>query len=224
MLERHWSGKSIRRIALVAIIALGLATPAHATDYGSGAAGGPVGTPVLSTVPYTAVSDVMIVGDSITMRGYKDLAAALPGKRLAVNAWSGRNTKAAIDSLFTQMQGGYKLPPVLIMATGANDVFDPFVMPAQVKRLLAGVPEGTKVYWVDVQVARPKTALADQRNSEQVNRAIWQGCTGDCAVISWATFLASKPARLTWYLDVGGVHPNTAGAKAWAALIAGSMK
>lgn len=210
------------RALLAAVALLGIAVPAQATDYGSGVAGGPVGSPVLSTVPYTAVSDVMILGDSITMRGYKELAAALPGKRLAVNAWSGRNTRDAIDSLFAQMQAGLKLPPVLIMATGANDVFDPPAFTAQVKRLLAGVP-GTKVYWLDVQVSRPKTAVADQRNSEQVNRAIWQGCTDPCTVISWASFLAEKPARLTWYLDAGGVHPNAAGTKAWAALIAGSL-
>ena len=212
-------------VVAVALIASLGTTQAHATDYGSGAPGGPSGTPVQSTVPYTAISDVMIVGDSITVRGYKDLAAALPGKRLAVNAQSGRNTKASIDSLFAQMQAGMALPPVLIMAVGANDVFDPFVEPAQVKRLLAGVPSSTKVYWVDVQVARPKTAVADQRNSAQVNRAIWQGCTGDCTVISWASLLAAKPARLTWYIDSGGVHPIVGvGTKAWAALIAAGIR
>lgn len=211
-------------VLLATIAVLWVAAPSEATDYGSGTAGGKVGSPVLSTIPYTAVSDVMIVGDSITVRGYKALAAALPGKRLAVNAWSGRNTKDSVDSLFASMQNGVVLPPVLVMATGANDVFDPFVMAAQVQRLLAGVPSGTKVYWVDIQVARPKTALADQRNSEQVNRAIWQRCTGDCTVISWASFLAAKPSRLGMYLDTGGVHPNAAGTKAWAALIAGSLR
>jgi hypothetical protein len=216
-------------IRLVRVLALTLALMActgikASADYGSGAAGGPVGTPVLSTAPYTAISDVLILGDSITVRGYKDLAAALPGKRLAVNAHSGRNTKASIDSLFQWMANGYKLPPVLIMAVGTNDIFDGSTMPGQVKRLLAGVPSSTKVFWIDVQAARPRTALADQRNSGWVNQAIWRGCVGECTVISWAGFLAAKPARLGWYLDSGGVHTDEDGKKAWAALIAGSIK
>jgi hypothetical protein len=216
----------IRLVRVVALtVAFLVAAPTAAmADYGSGAAGGPVGTPVLSTVPYTAVSDVLIVGDSTTVRGYKDLAAALPGKRLAVNAHSGRNTKASIDSLFQWLANGYKLPPVLVMAVGTNDIFDGSGMPAQVKRLLAGVPSSTKVFWVDIQAARPKTALADQRNSMWINKAIWQGCVGECAVISWASFLAAKPARLGWYIDSGGVHQTASGSKAWAALIAGSIR
>jgi hypothetical protein len=216
----------IRLVRVVALtVAFLVAAPTAAmADYGSGTAGGPVGTPVLSTAPYTAVSDVLIVGDSITVRGYKDLAAALPGKRLAVNAHSGRNTKASIDSLFHWLANGYKLPPVLVMAVGTNDIFDPSGVPAQVKRLLAGVPSSTKVFWIDVQAARPKTALADQRNSGWVNQAIWRGCVGGCTVISWAGFLAAKPARIGWYIDSGGVHTDEDGKKAWAALIAGAVK
>lgn len=219
----------IRRLLCLVIAVLAVMTgtgaDALAMDYGSGTGGGPVGTPVRSTIPYTNISDVMIVGDSITVRGYKDLAAALPGKRLAVDAQAGRNTADSIDSLFASMRAGMVLPPVLIMATGSNDVFDPFVMAAQVKRLLAGVPPGTRVYWVDVQVSRPATAVADQRNSAQVNRAIWLGCTGSCTVISWATFFAVKPARIGWYLDSGGVHPIMGvGTRAWAALIAGALR
>jgi hypothetical protein len=215
--------RMVRVVALTLAFLVAAPTAAYA-DYGSGVAGGPVGTPVLSTAPYTAVSDVLIVGDSITVRGYKDLAAALPGKRLAVNAHSGRNTKASIDSLFQWLANGYKLPPVLIMAVGSNDVMSPFVMDAQVKRLLDAGPSTTKIYWMDVQVSRPKYAVADQRNSMIVNRAIWTRCVGGCAVISWASFLAAKPARLGWYLDSGGVHQTVSGSKAWAALIAGSVK
>jgi hypothetical protein len=184
-------------------------------------AGGPVGTPVVSTVPYTAISDVLLVGDSISVRGYKDLAAYLPGKRLAVNAWSGRGTKASVDAVLSMPY----LPPVLVMAVGSNDVMAPFEMAAQVKRLLAGVPGSVKVFWVDVQVSRPGFAVADQRNSGVVNMAVWQGCTGRCSVVSWASFLAAKPSRLTMYLDAGGVHPVMGvGTKAWGCLIASAVR
>ena len=213
----------LRVVALT--IALLFAAPTAYADYGSGAAGGPVGTPVMSTAPYTVTADVLLVGDSISVRGYKDLAYYLPGKRLAVNAWSGRNTKDSVDSLFKMVADGYKLPPVLVMAVGSNDVMSPFAMEAQVKRLLDWVPVTTKVFWVDVQVSRPAYAVADQRNSGMVNRAVWQGCTGSCTVISWASFFAAKPARIGWYLDAGGVHPKVGvGTKAWGCLIATAVQ
>ena len=208
-----------------AAVLLGVTLPAHAVDYGSGAAGGPVGTPVLSTVPYTAVSDVMIVGDSITIRGYKDLAAALPGKRLAVNAHSGRNTKASVDSLFASMQAGMVLPPVLIMAVGSNDVMSPFAFEAQMKRLLAGVPRGTRVFWMDIYVNRPAYPSSDLRNTDVINKRIWRYCTGNCSIISWFDFLAGYPSyRIRTHIDSGGVHQTVAGCKAWAAVIAAGIR
>lgn len=207
-------------VALVAAL-LVLPSPAVAYDYGSGQAAGPVGTPVVSTGSYTSRSDVLIVGDSITMRGYKDLAYYLQGKRLAVNAHSGRATKESVDAVLAMPY----VPPVLVMAVGSNDVFSPFAMAAEVTRLRAGVPATTRVFWVDVQVSRPRYAVADQRNSAMVNRAIWQGCAGECTVISWASFFAAYPRRLTLYLDSGGVHPiQGVGTRAWGALIAAYVK
>ena len=199
---------------------LSVATQADAV-ISSGLPSGPVGTPVMLT---PADADVMVVGDSITVRGYKDLAAALGGKRLAVNAQSGRNSKLSIDSLFKQMQAGMQLPPVLVMATGANDIFDSHATGAQVQRLLAGVPASTKVYWVDASVLRPAYRLADRFNSATVNAGIRRYCVGSCTVISWAGFLAAKSFRRALYIDSGGVHQTPAGAKAWGSLIAAGIR
>lgn len=209
-------------VLVAAVALLSVAWSADAAAPSSGAAAGPIGAPVMSTQSYTTISDVLVVGDSITVRGYKELAAALPGRRLAVNAQSGRNTALSIDALFRQMQAGVKLPPVLVMAVGANDIFSSGVMAGQVKRLLAGVPASTKVFWVDVSVLRPAYKLADGFNSARVNQSIRAYCTGKCTVISWAGFLAVNGRGKL--IDSGGVHQTPAGAKAWGKLIAGPVK
>jgi lysophospholipase L1-like esterase len=191
--------------------------------YGSGPAAAPVSSPIRSTPDYITRSAWMIAGDSITVRDYKDVAATNPGARLAVNAWSGRNTQLTVDEILNKSLTPM-IPKYLIMAVGSNDVMSPFGMPAQIKRLLDYVntnfPE-TQIFWVDVQVNRPAYSPSDQRNSMIVNKAIYQGCTEQyhCTVISWASFLAAKPSRFAMYLDSGGVHPNPAGTKALASLI-----
>lgn len=207
---------------LLAVAALSWIGSTADASLSSGLPGGPVGSPVMSTTDYVARSDVMIVGDSITVRGYKQLQVELGTRRLAVNAWSGRNTALSVDSLFAQLKAGVPLPKTLVMAVGANDVFSPSVMGAQVRRLLAGIPAGTRVYWVDVSVLRPGFLFADRANSSKINQQIRANCTGVCTVISWAVFLAS--VNRSTYIDKGGVHPLPAGQVAWAKLIAGSVK
>lgn len=213
----------IRLAAFLAAVTalLGVSLPAHAS-LSSGLPAGPVGTPVLSTMDYVARSDVMIVGDSISVRSYKQLQTELGTQRLAVNARSGRNTTLSVDSLFKQLQAGMKLPPVLVMAVGANDIFRPGVEGVQVRRLLAGVPATTRVLWVNVSVLRPGYLFADRVNSGKVNQLIAANCVGSCTVVSWAGFLAGK-TRST-YIDSKGVHPTAAGSVAWAKLIAEAVR
>lgn len=166
-------------------------------------------------------ADVGLIGDSITTGSWTALRDALDlkGKTLAVNYWSGRPTTPAVDfalSLTTP-------PPVLIMATGTNDIFDPTVMAAQVARLRAGMPATTQIYWVDVQAARAATATADQRNSGWINVQIREGCTAPCKVIPWSVWFASNPSRIGLYLS-DGVHPKAgSGSAFWAAVLSGAV-
>lgn len=163
-------------------------------------------------------ADVVIVGDSITTRGYTELGAWLSarGKTLAGSYWSGRPTTPAVDwalSLTTK-------PKLLVMASGANDIYNPVVMAAQVARLKAwaGAAPVTQLLWVDVQVARPATALCDQRNSMWVNAQIRSGLTGG-EVCGWSTGFAVDPNRLANYLQ-DGVHPYEGiGTNYWAAVV-----
>lgn len=190
-------------------------------DYGSGPTY-PAGiSKVISTPAYTAVSDVLVVGDSITVDAYKALAAALPGKRLAVNAHSGRGTAESVTAVLAMPH----VPPVVLMAVGSNDVPNPPVMAGQIKRLRDALePRGIKVRWVTVQVVRYRgTAamqLADQRNSGWVNAQIWAGCVAPCRVVDWAGFLAGYPGyRLPAYLR-DGVHLSEKGKAPWGVLLA----
>lgn len=219
------------RILTAVLLGLGVlvgltatSAPAQAT-LSSGLPAGPIGTPVISTAAYTAVSDVLVVGDSITVRSYKQLAAALPGKRLAVNAQSGRNTRLSIDALLVQMKGvpADKWPSDLFMATGTNDIFAPSVMAAQIKRLLAAVPSYVRVHWVTVYAARPATRFADHLHASQINAQIIAGCTGRCTVISWGSYIGSSAYRIRTYIDAGGVHPTPAGQVVWGKLLAAGV-
>lgn len=213
-------------ISAVAFIAAGVIR-AHADDdgyYGSGQLGdwqsmshGTVGDVTLADG--TPVADVIVVGDSITNRCWPQLRDLVEdgGHTFAVNYWSGRPTTPAANwalSLTTK-------PRVLVMADGTNDIMTPPVMAAQVTRVLSGVPEDTQVLWVDVQAARPATAVADQRNSGWVNAQIRDA---GAKVIPWSTWFASNPNRITAYLAPDGVHPNvTTGCAFWAAVLYGQI-
>lgn len=223
-----------RRIiaAALALVSAAAFLTAHTlranADYGSGTiapwqtlAHGMTGDWVDTPYDGDPTADVGIIGDSITTGGWTTLRdnLAAKGKTLAVNYWSGRPTTPAVDfalSLTTP-------PPILIMATGTNDIFDPTVMAAQVARLRAGMPATTQIYWVDVQAARATTAVADQRNSGWINGQIREGCTAPCKVIPWSVWFASNPSRIGMYLS-DGVHPKAGtGTAFWAAVLSGAV-
>lgn len=243
-------GKIMKRIiriaaALVAAVVatIGLTATANArdmaaVDYGSGSLGdwsklnhcdtGCRGVDyatkryVYSTSWETA--DVGIVGDSITGRGWGDLQVLLAGKgaTLAINYWGSRPTAPAVDWLIDRINTGKKIPKVIIMATGSNDVYSPVAMTAQIRRLKAALPAGTELFWVDVQVTRWRQTqtvqINDQRNTMATNQQIWMEMEPS-RVIRWAELFWGAPWRLTYYL-VDGVHPSyTGGTRAWAATV-----
>jgi hypothetical protein len=176
--------------------------------------------------------DVRIYGDSITFGGKSALAAELNnlGYTLFVDAWSGRPTTPAIDALVAETS----LPPIVIMATGTNDIFNPTVMGAQVQRAenfisAYNLEHGTnvKLFWVDVQATRwsqtEYTERNDQRNSMSVNLDIYQRIP-TTQVIGWTARFMDNPNLLTTYL-VDGVHPKAGtGYAYWAAVIRGWLQ
>lgn len=187
-------------------------------DYGSGTLGNWQTMEHYNTGDLTT-ADVLIVGDSITVRGRQDLEAAVAaeGKTLAVNCWSGRPSEPAVDWLLEQTQ----LPPVLVFACISNDVCTPPAVTVQLKRLLAGeLPGVQKILVVDTQIARPNTALADQRNSGWINNQVRDVLEDAASVVPWSWWFSSNPVRIPQYIDAGGIHPiKGAGTKFWAAVI-----
>lgn len=202
----------IRRTLLVAIaLVASLVVPAASAtaEYGSGTLGS-YSTYAHGIVGNPATADVLLVGDSITTRCYSHLSDALSaqGKTLAVNYWSGRPTTPAVDWLVAQPA----VPPVVIMATGTNDIFTPYVMAAQVARVKAYLPAGTQLHWVDVHASRwgldTDTQVSDQRNASWVDGQIRDQLQPE-QVINWSYAIAATPGRgvsISRYLQ-DGIHP-----------------
>ena len=177
------------------------------TDYGSGLLGDWT-TYSHATSSNWDTATVGIVGDSITTRGCDELSTALTtefGVALAYDYWSSRPTTPAVDALLAR--GLW--PSVLAMAPGANDIYNPPVMAAQIARVKAACPPTTHLLWVDVQVCRTSQTtavqIADQRNTNWVNNQIWGS---GVKVVPWSYWLASSSmgGRLSYYLQ-DGVHP-----------------
>jgi hypothetical protein len=177
-------------------------------DYGSGILG-PLGTYVKDGDMATA--DVGIFGDSITIRGCGELKAWLAangGHTLATDAQASRPiTKTATD-----IESYAALPPVVIVAAGTNDIFNPTVFGAQMDRILAYLAthaEVQHVLWIDVQACRVNQVaavkLADQRNSMAINMQIHERLPAN-QIVPWAWSFISNPVRLAEYLE-DGVHP-----------------
>jgi hypothetical protein len=218
--------------AAATVVALFVGTSVSAeADFGSGTLGN---WPALShgIVGNWSTADVGIIGDSITSRCQRSLGTlvARQGKTLAVNYWSGRPTTPTVDWLLSQP----KLPKVLIVAAGSNDIFDPRPVGAQVARLKSRLPSGTTLFWVDVQAARTRygaaVQLSDQRNSMWVNNQLRENLP-KAQLVSWSWWFASNPNRLTYYLQ-DGLHPWASagsghgdGCSFWAsAIMAGAGK
>lgn len=202
-----------------------------AVDYGSGLYAGTTSAVVREGDPATA--SVLVVGDSITVRCRADLRTALAakGKTLAVLGQSGQNTAGLLDLLSEYTD----LPPVTVMASGANDVFNPPAMAGQVSRAKTMLAGRTTMLWVDTYVGRTyKTAavqMHDVRNSGWVNGQIYAGVPAG-QVLGWNVALGAAVGRgkaLSLYLQ-DGVHPwaeaadgHGDGCAFWAATIAGPV-
>lgn len=165
--------------------------------------------------------DLLLVGDSITNRGKEEFVSLMKtshGADVAVNYWSGRPTTPAVDYVLSATV----LPRRLVMATGTNDMMDPSVMAAQIKRIvdnLAARPEEVELFWVDTQASRPAYPVADQRNVGWVNQQIHDALELD-HIVPWFRWFASNPARIQTYISADGVHPiEGVGTNFWAEVL-----
>jgi hypothetical protein len=176
--------------------------------------------------------DIRIYGDSITFGGKSAVAAELNalGYTVFIDAWSGRPTTPAVDALVAETV----LPPIVVMATGTNDIFNSTVMGAQVQRAenfiaAYNAQHGTNVqlFWVDVQCTRwGQTDVIernDQRNSMAVNFAIYKRIQ-TTHVISIAQRFMDNPSLLGTYLSDGCHYKTGSGYAYWGAFIRGWLQ
>jgi hypothetical protein len=176
--------------------------------------------------------DIRVYGDSILNGGKVDLALDLYayGKTVYVDSWAGRPTTPVADAICAETV----FPPVVVVASGTNDIFNPTVMATQINRIKACIPATTKLFWVDVQATRwgqtEYTERNDQRNSMAVNLAIYQNLNKN-QIIQWTQRFMSTPSLLGNYL-VDGVHPKSTplnsngrpvGYDYWSAIVTGWM-
>ncbi len=201
-----------------------------ARDYGSGFLGdyGKLSRVTASKKQFraAAASDngCLIIGDSIASMSKDVLVADLARRHSGVCAWdtwSGRPTEGTANAL-ADIKAAHGLPPTIIVMSGSNDIFNPPLFAAQVRRVLA-VSEGSRVIWVNVFARRvvARRYAADLRNSILINRTlaavVRQKPT--VQVIDWYGFVTSRTRRGNIYL-LDGIHPNKPGQRALSNLVA----
>lgn len=212
-------------LAITAATFLPAATPTPGVNYGygSGAIGNwSAGTHDLSTNAQFASAPVWQYGDSIARSEGYYFATRLyneQGATLAVDNKDGRPTGPAVDALIADL-AQWPAPPVIIMATGTNDIFSPPFMAEEIDRVMAAVPETTTVLWINVYAQRwsqsSTVQLADIRNSGWVNMQLAEaeGEFDNLVVVDWFEFLSAYPGyRPTAYLS-DGIHTNADGRQA----------
>lgn len=165
---------------------------------------------------------VVMFGDSLGVQDGPALArqlAARTGDALAVHSWAGQPVEPAVDVL-EFWAGTYGLPGRILMAVGSNDIFNPPVVAGQVERVMAIAGRRRTVVWVDVQVERPATVVADRANSAWVNRQLSAATRrhSNLRLVRWAEFLAADSRRNRRYLR-DGVHTTLPGRQARNELI-----
>jgi hypothetical protein len=179
--------------------------------------------PLSSSVFSCPGEDIRLYGDSITFGGKSAFAYEMGQRGLTtyVDAWSGRPTTPVADAILAETA----FPPVVVVASGTNDMFNPTVMAAQINRIknhIASVSPLTKLFWVDVQATRwgqtEYIERNDQRNSMAVNLAIYQNMPTN-RVVQWTQRFMSNPNLMGTYLK-DGVHPKDSASYAyWAAIL-----
>jgi hypothetical protein len=163
---------------------------------------------------------VWLLGDSLTVATYSDFGSRLhaaTGQVIAVDGKSGRPTPPTVDVLET-WAATYGLPPVVIVASGANDIFGPIGPPAiaaQIDRAAAIVGPDTELIWVETHISRwlqpGYIQVNDQRNSGWINGVIWEatGRHDNLTIVPWERYISIVPDRVRAYLS-DGVHLDPA--------------
>jgi lysophospholipase L1-like esterase len=155
-----------------------------------------------------AVQRLAMVGDSITQGSQQQLEeafAALGLRDVVINAEQGRRMLGS-NSIPSGVEGIEEVlaegapPDLWVIALGTNDVanLQPPDYPAAINELLAAIPAGAPVLWVDCYLD------GYQDLSEQFDAALRQvlATRGNARVVDWATVAAEDGVLRD------GIHPS----------------
>jgi lysophospholipase L1-like esterase len=186
------------------------------------------------SIPPTSVgaiarTSVVMVGDSITAGSATPLHAALegagfsditieaqPSRRIAVGG--GANEPRSGEQAVGTLLGAGSAPDVWVVALGTNDVgkyVDQDAYATLIEGMLDMLPK-RPLLWVDVYRREylDHTKLFNAALRDRI------AARGDASVVSWYA-LASKQSQKI--LQTDRIHPNAAGTKVFADLVAGGI-
>ena len=173
------------------------------------------GTPASTTAP--PIESIAMVGDSITNGSKVELLeqlATLGVEVKAIDAEDGRRI-AAGDSVTPGIAAVRALaagdaPDLWVIALGTNDVgTGPEVYTPGISELVAAIPAGAPIVWVDVYVAHSPDASA---MFNETLRATLEA-RGQSSVVEWAD-VADEDGVLR-----DGIHPSGYGIEQFAELV-----
>ncbi len=182
----------------------------------------PTTAPAPTTVPVPA--EVAIIGDSLTVSAEEELVAAFAGLGVATHTFDaaeGRRINHAVAGETSGVTAAEELaathqPDVWVVALGTNDVpgFGPDSYRADIEALLAEIPAGAPVIWVDAWIER---RIDETRAANDVLRAVAAERPG-MAVVDWFQF-GDDPGLV---ID-DGIHLTDAGQLRFAEQIAAAI-
>lgn len=195
---------------LVSSCLLGLSLLPFSASAGCGLGAGQRG---VFRSPTTASAEALVYGDSITYQVAERLTTRNAG--VAVDAWPGRRTLDAVESL-TRDLVGREAPRVVLMALGTNDTRAPWTVGALARHARSAVPAPTRLLWLSTY-AEPWPGWA------QVNDEI--AAVPGVELVDWAglNLRARGAADRSPLLD-DGVHLGCDGAEAWLALVEAALR
>jgi lysophospholipase L1-like esterase len=174
------------------------------------------------------IDSVIVVGDSITEASADAIRVALAAeqveivdvhgrarRRIEVGDGGGEQPRSGIREIGQLLASGTE-PDVWVIALGTNDIGqypDREAYASLIDSVLALIPEGAPLVWVDVfrPDASDHTAMFNQVLHERIDDR------GDATVAPWHAF-ASSPGQTILRSD--RLHPNERGSEVFAAVVA----
>jgi lysophospholipase L1-like esterase len=173
-----------------------------------------------ATVDAITVNRVAVIGDSITDGSAEALQQAFAGLGLTdveINAETGRrmlksgSSSSGIDGIEEVLATGAP-PDLWVIALGTNDVanYTSAEYASAINQLLAALPQGARVVWVDCYLDAYQTA---SRDFDVVLRQVLAE-RGNATVVDWASIAAEDGVLRD------GIHPSGFGREEFARRVA----